>query len=158
LIGILAATPARVQSLLDKLSDGQLRKRLSADEFSIVENVCHLRDIEVEGYTPRINRILNEDRPALADIDGGRLAIEREYNRQDVYDAWRAFAQARADNTRTLSRLEPGELNRVGTLEGVGIVKLEELLMMMVEHDNSHLEDVERIRQQLNTHSTHSAA
>ena len=40
----------------------------------MLEHVCHLRDIEVEGYAPRLKRILSEDGPFLPDIDGRRLA------------------------------------------------------------------------------------
>ena len=147
LLSILAATPASIQSLLANISDEQLRWRHSDGEFSCVENVCHLRDIEAEGYTTRINRILEEDRPVLADIDGGRLAVEREYNKQDVHEALRAFAQARTANASALTDLGPEELSREGTLEGVGNVKLEELLVMMRDHDASHLKDIKQILQ-----------
>lgn len=144
LLGTLAATPANIQSLLNNTSDEQLRRRHSVGGFSFAENVCHLRDIEAEGYATRIKRILKEERPFLPDIDGGRLATEREYNKQDVYEALHAFAQARIENTRALNDLGPEELSRAGTLEGVGDVKLEELLVMMRDHDAAHLKDIEQ--------------
>ena len=147
LLSILAATPANIQSLVENISDEQLRRRSSDGEFSCVENVCHLRDIEAEGYTTRINRILKEDRPFLPDIDGGRLAIEREYNKQDVHEALRGFARARTENTHALTDLGPEELRREGQLEGVGTVKLGDLLVMMRDHDAGHLKDIQLIRQ-----------
>jgi hypothetical protein len=94
LIETLARTPEAIANLAGELSDENLRHRNSAEEFSAIENVCHLRDLEVEGYTTRINRILNEDHPSLPDIDGGRLAIERNYNDQDLDEALQAFAGA----------------------------------------------------------------
>ena len=145
LLSILAATPANIQRLLDNIPDQQVRRQNSDGGFSVVENVCHLRDIETEGYTTRINRILKEDRPLLADIDGGRLAVEREYNKQDVHEALRAFARARTESASALADLRPEELSREATLEGVGSIKLEDLLVMMRDHDASHLKDIERI-------------
>jgi hypothetical protein len=144
LLSTLAATPAKIQCLLENISDEQLHRRPAEGEFSCLENVCHLRDIEAEGYTTRINRILKEDRPLLADIDGGRLAVEREYNKQDVNEALRAFARARTESASVLTDLGPEELSREGTLEGVGIIKLAELLVMIRDHDASHLKDIEQ--------------
>ena len=145
LLSILAATPVEIQRLLENISDEQLRRRHAEGEFSFVETVCHLRDIEAEGYAPRINRILKEDRPFLPDINGGRLAVEREYNEQDVHEALRAFGQTRSENASALTHLGPEELSREGTFEGVGNVKLEELLVMMRDHDAGHLKDVQQI-------------
>src|SRR5215212_970329 len=93
-IARLAATPRRVRALAIRAADP--RRRLAEGEFSVVENVCHLRDIEADGYVVRIRRLLEEDEPLLDDIDGARLSIERGYNEQDLVAAIDAFADARA--------------------------------------------------------------
>ena len=81
LIETLARTPEAIANLVHDLSNDDLRWRNENGEFSAIENVCHLRDIEVEGYTVRLNRIINQENPFLADIDGGRLAIENRAGR-----------------------------------------------------------------------------
>src|SRR2546429_489103 len=86
-IEALEGTSASLADLVNNLPEAQLTHKPISGEFSIVENVCHLRDIEIEGYTLRINRILNEEGPLLPDIDGGKLAVERDYNKQDVHAA-----------------------------------------------------------------------
>ena len=149
LIDALEKTPDMMAKLVDRLSQANLRRRNSAGEFSAIENVCHLRDIEIEGYTSRINRILDETRPFLPDIDGGRLAIERNYKDQNPDVALQAFAEARKQNIKTLSGLANEQLDREGTLEGVGIVTLGKLLLMMREHDEGHIRDLRAIREQL---------
>ena len=144
LIDALARTPERLRvtitAQIANFSEEQLRKRRADDEFSAVETICHLRDIEVEGYTVRINRLLNEELPSLPDIDGARLAVERHYNSQNIQQALDAFRQARIQNVRILRGLAPEQLGRAGTLEGVGDVTLERLLLMMREHDEDHLQ------------------
>jgi hypothetical protein len=126
-----------------------LRWRNSDDEFSVLEHLCHLRDIEAEGYALRIERILKESSPFLADIDGSRLAIERSYNDQDPKLALRAFTVARTKNVEKLIGLDSKELKREGNLEGVGQVTLERLICLMWEHDESHLEDLRVLCQKL---------
>src|SRR6266545_63328 len=92
----LEQAPEILRRLLQDLTDSAMRVKFSEDEFSALENICHLRDIEAEGYAIRITRILREDQPSLPDLDGTRLAFERAYNGQDVEDALRFFAEARA--------------------------------------------------------------
>ncbi len=142
LIETLALTPDTIAGFANDLSIEELRCRNENGELSVIEIVCNLRDIEVEGYTVRINRILGEDDPVLPDIDGGRLAIERNYTGQNLDEALKTFAGARAANVRTLSVLREEQLSRPGTLEGVGAVSLERLLELMLEHDQGHIDDL----------------
>ena len=137
----LAQTPAQLARALDQLSPEELTLK-RADEFSTVENICHLRDLEIEGYGERIARILQEDEPSLPDFDGARLALERNYNRQDVHAALDAFNQARSANLARARELSPEQLERKATLEGVGEITLLRLFEMMEEHDQGHLDEV----------------
>ncbi len=134
----LEQTPVEVSLLLDQISPDDQRIK-NADEFSALENICHLRDIEIEGYSKRILRILQEDVPLLADIDGGRLAEERDYNNQDASKALEAFMTARKRNLEQLRRVTPEQTERQGNLEGIGVISLARLLEMMLEHDQGHV-------------------
>jgi hypothetical protein len=141
LIESLAKTPSKLAQLLQPLSAQQLRVK-ELDQFSALENICHLRDIEVEGYAERIKRILEEKEPALPDIDGARLAVEREYNREDLDSAFAAFSNARRNNLELVRRLDADQLARKGNLEGTGLISLQRLLEMMEEHDQGHLAEL----------------
>jgi len=138
LLDRLARTPDEIASRIVGLSEADLRRRKSADEFSVVENVCHLRDLEIEGYGVRINRILAEDEPALADFDGGKIAAERDYNRQDLDSALDAFRTARANNVQQMRKINVEGFDRTATLDGVGRITLRALLGLMREHDDGH--------------------
>ncbi len=138
LIESLEQTPVEVSLLLDQISADEQRMK-NADEFSALENICHLRDIEIEGYSKRILQILQEDTPLLADLDGGRLAVERDYNNQDASKALEAFTTARKRNLEQLRRVTPEQTAREGNLEGVGVISLAKLLEMMLEHDQGHV-------------------
>jgi hypothetical protein len=154
LIDILTQTPGAVSDLLRGLSDLSSRVKNSPEEFSALENVCHLRDIEIEGYEVRINRILDQENPSLPDVDGSRLAIERDYNSQNLAKALQDFESARKRNTERLSSLNPEQFDRNGTMEGVGPVTIRKLIEMMREHDEDHLQELNIIHHRLHRATT----
>ena len=145
----LEETPALVRRLAQGLADADLRWKPAGDQFSFVENACHLRDIEVEGYGARIRKLLTENHPQLPDVDGSRLARERDYNSQDFDAALVEFAQARAANVRAIRELSAGQLNRGGVLEGVGEITLGKLFLLMHEHDEAHRRELVELREQI---------
>jgi hypothetical protein len=144
-IEALSTTPKQIEQLLHGLPAQSLRLRSSPDEFSATENVCHLRDLEVEGYAIRIERLLGESKPELSDFEGARIAAERDYNNEDVFAALREFALARAGNVTAVHELKRDQLQRTGSLAGVGEITVARLLEMMLEHDEGHLDELKRI-------------
>src|SRR5258705_5050603 len=138
----LAGTPEETAILTRDLSVQAVTIKPSPEEFSVLENICHLRDIEIEGYSTRICRILSEEHPLLADINGTRLAMERAYNQQNLNEALQAFSQARQQNVALLRRANEEQLSRGGLLEGVGEVTLGKLLLLINEHDEGHVDEL----------------
>src|SRR3954470_23181649 len=121
-IDCLERTPMRVRSLIEGWSEEALSFKPAPDTFSLRENVLHLRDIDVEGFEHRILRILNEDNPSLPDIDGTRLARERNYNAQPAALAFESFAASRARSIDRLRSITLSDFGRRAHLEGVGDV------------------------------------
>ena len=148
-IEFLEGTPAVCRKLAQGLGDRDLRWKPSGDQFSFVENACHLRDIEVEGYGARIRKLMAEDGPQLPDVDGARLARERDYNTQDFSSALDEFARARAENVRAIKNLSAEQLNRGGVLEGVGQITLGKLFLLMREHDEAHRRELVELRERI---------
>jgi len=149
LLEFLKDTPNKLANLTDGLADDEIRLKNSAAEFSALENICHLRDLELQGYTPRIRRILAEGDPALVDFDGARVAAESSYNSEQPDVALQAFQTARNENIKLLRSLTPDQLGREGTLAGVGKITLKQLAELMREHDEGHREDLRVLRLQL---------
>ncbi|HEV2765957.1 MAG TPA: DinB family protein [Pyrinomonadaceae bacterium] len=149
MVETLGRTPESLRRLASGLSDVELRWKPSDEEFSVLEHVCHLSDIEREGYAVRVARLLEENEPFLPDLDGSRLADERAYNRQLPEEPLETFTRARVETVARLKNLSAGELSRGGTLEGVGALTLEDLLGRMSEHDTEHLRALEDLRRRL---------
>ena len=149
LTAFLERTPALVEGLLTGLTEGQLRSSARQDEFSPLQHICHLRDLEREGYQARIGRMLREENPLLADFDGARIAQERDYNGEQLDAALSAFGDARLANIALVKSLSPDDFNTPGRFEGIGQITLLELLSMMKDHDQEHLRELGELCDQL---------
>lgn len=109
------------------------------EPFAPVEHACHLRDIEIDGYHVRIQRLRDEANPDLVSIDGFALAKERDYLSADPFAAFAAFGAARAETLRLIRELDAPHLERTGTFGEYGTVTLRGLLHYLRSHDQQHL-------------------
>lgn len=148
-------TPATSQRLLgmvpvlraakERIPRSDWTRRPQPDVFSLVDQVCHLRDIEEEGYTLRIRRLLREQSPELADFDGSAVAAARDYRKQELGAALAALDRARRQNVALLSDLPAEAFRRAGRMGELGEVTLERLTTLMVEHDAAHRQELEEL-------------
>ena len=121
LLAFLEETPEMIRSLAENLTGRELSRKPAKEEFSFLEHVCHLRDIEQEGYRIRIVKLLSEEEPFLPDIDGDKLAKERNYNSQSFDEALSAFTRARKSNIDTFRTTTPAGLMRTATFEAIPV-------------------------------------
>ena len=143
-IEVLSQMPIVIEQMMKQFENME-RVKLSKDTFSILEHACHLRDLEREGYLIRIKKMLAETNPLLADFEGGKIALERDYNNQNPQTALNDFKSARQEIIEQFKSLTPEQIERTGELEAVGTINLEDLMRLMLEHDKSHLEELEEL-------------
>jgi hypothetical protein len=110
-----------------------------SEPLSAIEQICHVRDIEIDGYHVRFHRTLTELNPALASIDTEALAKERSYASSSDEAALVAFRAARIKTVALLKGLTPEQLNRRATFEGYGALTLRSLVHYLCSHDQQHL-------------------
>jgi hypothetical protein len=110
-----------------------------SEALTAIEQLCHLRDIEIEGYQRRIQRALLEDDPFLPSIDTDALARERRYGDADPVEALESFRQARAQTIALIRELTPQQLARPAQFKGYGPVTLRGLIHFLCSHDHQHL-------------------
>ncbi len=148
-LAFLAQTPQHATNLIGGLSSEVARVRPADNAFSAVEQACHLRDIEQEGYLWRAKRMLAEDNPQLDDIDGGKLARERDYQSQDLAHALRAFASARRATLDILHNATTEQRLRRGRFGESAEITLLDLAGMMRTHDEEHLTELQALSKAL---------
>lgn len=110
-----------------------------SEAFTAIEQICHIKDIEIEGYHLRFSRTLAETNPVLASIDSEPLAISRAYARQDAEQVFSAFRVARAQTMAVLRGLTSEQLKRKAQFEGYGPLTLQSLVHYLCSHDQQHL-------------------
>jgi len=137
----LAEMPSVLHDALAGASPGELKLKPDERSFCLVEQACHLRDLECEGYAIRLQRMLEEAQPALAGFEGDVVARERRYMAQDAHEAAAAFATARGAVLRRAQALTPAEMARTGVLMG-RVINVCDLLAMMVDHDRGHRDEI----------------
>ena len=145
----LSAFPAKLKEKL-AAAGPQLRIRASDGRFAMVEHLCHLGDLETEGFGARIERMLKEERPEWDDFDGETVARERKYLEQDAETALQRFVDAREKTVARLRTLSGEDWQRRGVHRGMGEVTLKRVVEMMLEHDRVHADDIETLLKELN--------
>lgn len=107
------------------------------DRFSLAAHVWHLADVEAFGWSVRLPRVLAEDAPVLAGVDGDRLAIERRYQQRPWRAAAQRFVRLRQRSLQALARFDAAALARPLHFGGARI-SAGDLLAAMVAHDHEH--------------------
>lgn len=110
-----------------------------SEALTAIEQLCHVRDIEIDGYQLRIRRTLSETHPTLASIDTDALVRERAYAQDDPVHVLAAFRAARAQTVAMISGLSDAQLARPAVFEGYGALTLRSLIHYLCSHDQQHL-------------------
>ncbi|MGQ0711298.1 MAG: DinB family protein [Rhodoferax sp.] len=112
---------------------------IPSEALTAIEQVCHVRDIETDGYHVRLERTLTEPHPVLASIDTYALARQRAYGQSDAAAALAAFRAARMRTLALLEGLTPAQWARTAVFEGYGAVCVRSLAHYLCSHDQQHL-------------------
>src|SRR5688500_10950088 len=110
-----------------------------SEPFTAIEQVCHVRDVEVDGDHVRFRRTLQEDNPFLPDLGSEALARERNYAVAEVAGVLAGFREARARTVELLAGLDDAQLARRAVFEDYGPVTLRSLVHYLCSHDQQHL-------------------
>ena len=138
----LGAMPAKLKEVAAALPQTAWRSKPAGGGFSLVEHVCHLRDIDGDGYRLRLERMLTEQHPTLPDLDGDALARERAYQSADLAIALTGFTTTRLAIVARLAKLSPDERRRTGLMAGTTEITVEGLVEIMTAHDSEHLDQL----------------
>ncbi len=129
-----AAVPAAFKHWKPASWDG-----VPSEPLTAIEQVCHVRDIEIDGYQVRFQRTLCEWNPTLASIDTEALAKQRAYGSSDAQLALATFRAARAQSVALIAHLSAAQLDRTALFEGYGALTLRSLVHYLCSHDQQHL-------------------
>lgn len=93
---------------------------IPSEHLTAIEQLCHVRDVEIDGYQVRIQRSLKEENPHLPALDTDALVRDRAYGQQDAARVLADFRNARAKTIEMIAVLSPQHLARKAVFEGYG--------------------------------------
>jgi len=149
LLDELAAMPQRLAEQVARFSTDATRLRPAVQGFSLLEHVCHLRDLDRDAYLVRFRSMLAESSPTLQRVNGRAWAAERDYHRESLPEALAAFIAGRQMLCELLLSLGEEQRCLIGLFDGISRITLEELAYDLHHHDGEHLLEVEELRGEL---------
>jgi hypothetical protein len=145
----LRSLPNELEDLVGDLDEATLRWRPIPDKWSVIELLCHLRDMEHMAYQDRYRRMLAEDNPFLPNVAQDRVAAQGNYLEQDARAVLEEFKRLRAETVQILEAAPPENWSRGGVHEVIGSVTIEQLVNQQINHDLNHLvqmKDIARLK------------
>lgn len=124
-----------------------------SEKLTIIEQICHVRDIEVEGYHVRFRRMLEEDNPTLESVDTYGLVTKYNYAEANPDDVFHQIHSARNKTMEIIDNLSEEQLNRKGLFEGYGQVSVKSLIHYLCSHDQQHLAGIQWLIGQIESRS-----
>jgi len=112
---------------------------IPSENFTAIEQICHVRDVELDGYHVRFQRALHETNPTLESLEGYILARKRDYANANAADVFAAFRNGRNKTIELLSELTPEQYKRTAMFEGYGLLTVQSLAHYLCSHDQQHL-------------------
>jgi hypothetical protein len=143
----LRATPAKLKAAVKGVPKALLLYTPAPGKWSILEIVCHLRDMEQDAYLARYQKILAEVEPALPDVDGDVYSLERDYRSQKLGEALRDWSRLRRESLRLLAGMKREQWDRSGVHEVAGRLTMADLLRRhALCNDEAHLVQIDAIK------------
>jgi hypothetical protein len=139
----LAATVPLLETLTTDLDPEGWRFRPAPGEWSVTEIVCHLRDVDREVHLPRLHSLLVQEEPFMPGVVSDDWAAEREYWAQNGPHALDELRVARAELLALLPPAGDPTWERRGRHTFFGPTSFWELVCLILEHDELHVEQVE---------------
>ena len=143
----LQEAPRALAAFFRGIPDEALRRRPAPEKWSMLEILCHLRDVEYL-FVERYGKIGNDDRPQLRMINNDELAAKLHYNEDDPATVLREFQALRAETVTVLSALAQQSWERVGLHPRRGEFSIAANAVMHVTHDTTHLDRLRALREQ----------
>jgi hypothetical protein len=140
ILAVLKTSPVRWKDLTDNLPPDMLSRKPAEGEWSVVECLQHLVDIERVFFFRLDSFFRGQDFPAFdLDKDGSKIK-----ERVDAAELASQFAGLRDASMAALQRIGPADLERSARHQELGPVTLGQMLHEWAGHDLMHTIQAER--------------
>lgn len=140
---ILLSTAAIIDNLL-RISEKIMywKSRPIPSEWSLVEIISHLADVDSEVNLPRMNLIQDENVPFFPAISTDEWASERNYINNNPIEEMERFLQNRKILINILTSLSNETLEKQVNHAIFGPTKILEIIKFITQHDRIHINQI----------------
>ncbi len=147
LLACLKSTPAATDTLSRGLDQKTLEFKKSGNEWSIIQIICHFRDVDREVNLPRLKRVLSENDPFIPAESTDSWALDRNYESQNCFEAINDFLECRIEIINILAGLSQDQWSLSARHAIFGRTTLIDLFKFVITHDITHIRQIlENIR------------
>lgn len=139
LLALLRATPAVIAHWMEIFSPEIWRIRPLPQEWSALEILAHLRDVDAEVNLPRLDLLLQQENPFIVSQETDHWAEERGYAEQDRGMVFDEFLRVRLELLEQLEFLSASDWSRPARHSIFGPITLQGVINLIAEHDRQHL-------------------
>ena len=139
ILASLQATPAILDTFFRLGQHQNWNLRPGSNEWSFTEILCHLRDVDLEVNSQRIEAVANGTNPFIPGINTDTWADERNYSVEHAPTALLGFIQARTAILNRLFHLSIDTWQLPARHAIFGPTTLKELLGFIATHDRVHI-------------------
>lgn len=144
-VGMMETTARTIGHLLAPVSqETATTLRDGPQGWTTVEVLGHLRDFD-GFFRHRAQLMLERDYPQLPAYDHEALAIEREYNDEQLATVYAQLLASRAETTALFASLTPEQWERAGVHPERGHFTLTDAVVQVGSHDLTHIEQIVKI-------------
>jgi hypothetical protein len=137
-------TPVILHALVGGLTAERARSATDGpDGWSVIQVVCHLHDFD-GFFQGRVELMLAQDEPELPGYDHEALAIERDYQHQDLPTVEADLIEHRRRFLTLFESLNDEQLARSGIHPENGRITVFDALVQLTHHDLTHLDQIAR--------------
>jgi len=140
ILGIMASTPAVLESLTASLTEAEWRHEPAQQDWAMNEIICHLRDTEREIHQLQLKLMLDRPDAFIPRPDTSVWAREREYLNVDGALALDEFSSARLVVLDKLRTIDNALWARKARHAIFGPTNFLEILGFAADHDQMHVQ------------------
>ena len=134
------------QQMLEDVPVEMRKWKPAADQWCLLELLCHLYDEEREDFRARTKRTLEHPELPLAPFDPVAWVTERQYMEQDYNQKLIAFLEERTQSISWLKGLKDPDWNHAGQHSSLGPLSAQLFLKNWLVHDFIHIRQIMRLK------------
>ncbi len=140
LLAILRATAANMDSYLRmNIPKSLYSKRPKADEWSLIEIISHMADVDEEVNIPRMHTIISETSPFIEAALTDHWAEERNYIAGNATNELNRFIRNRISLIKIIENFSDQQWDKLINHAIFGPTPISELIKFIAQHDRIHI-------------------